>query len=114
MHAGLDRMISSSCVGGTIRLGRLLTIHYDALTLLVPALERAGAEHVCPEWEGRSRLAALEEDLRVLRARYSQDPYASAFIREGAGNLGRPLCHRRFLSRKPHHTAPCDGIRQLG
>jgi heme oxygenase (biliverdin-IX-beta and delta-forming) len=67
LHAGLDRMISSSCLGGTIRLGRLLTIHFDALTLLVPALERAGAEHVCPGWEGRSRLAALEEDLRVLR-----------------------------------------------
>ena len=69
LHARLDRMISSSCLGDPLRLGRLLTVHYDALTLLVPALERAGAEHVRPGWEGRSRLAALEEDLRVLRTR---------------------------------------------
>jgi heme oxygenase (biliverdin-IX-beta and delta-forming) len=83
LHAGLDYVISSSCVGGAIRLGRLLTIHYDALALVVPALERAGAEHVCPGWEGRSRLAALEEDLRVLRARSHRIlTHPPSFVRE--------------------------------
>jgi heme oxygenase (biliverdin-IX-beta and delta-forming) len=84
LHARLDRMVNSSCLGDTLRLGRLLTIHYDALMLLVPALERAGAEHVCPGWEGRSRLAALEEDLMVLRTR----PY-------------RPPAHRPSFAREP-------------
>jgi heme oxygenase len=83
LHAGLDCIISSCCVGGTIRLGRLLAIHYDALTLLVLALERAGAAHVCPGWEGRSRLAALEEDLRVLRTRpYRTSAHPPSFTRE--------------------------------
>lgn len=67
LHAHLDRVVNSSCLGESLSLGRLLIIHYDALALLVPALERAGAEHVYPGWEGRSRLAALEEDLRLLR-----------------------------------------------
>jgi hypothetical protein len=62
LHTRLDRLVTLSCRGDTIRLGRLLTIHYDALTLLVPALEQAGAGHLCPGWEGRSRLAALQED----------------------------------------------------
>jgi heme oxygenase (biliverdin-IX-beta and delta-forming) len=83
LHTRLDRMVNSSCLGDTLRLGRLLTIHYDALTLLVPALERAGAEHVCPGWEGRSRLAALEEDLRVLGTRPNRNPaYPLSFVRE--------------------------------
>jgi heme oxygenase (biliverdin-IX-beta and delta-forming) len=69
LHARLDRMVNLSCVGDTLRLGRFLTIHYEALTLLVPALERAGARLVYPGWDGRSRLEALEEDLRVLRTR---------------------------------------------
>jgi hypothetical protein len=63
--------------------------------LLVPVLERAGAEHVCPGWEGRSRLAALEEDLRTLGMRSNAKPVL-ALIRKGAGNLGRPLCRRGF------------------
>jgi heme oxygenase (biliverdin-IX-beta and delta-forming) len=61
--------------------GRLLTIHYDALTLLVPALERAGAEEVCRGWEGRSRLAALEEDLRALGTLPNRNPaYRPSFV----------------------------------
>jgi heme oxygenase (biliverdin-IX-beta and delta-forming) len=74
LHTRLDRLVNSSCLGDTLRLGRLLTIHYDALMLLVPALERAGVEHVCPGWEGRSRLAALEEDLRALGMRPNANP----------------------------------------
>jgi heme oxygenase len=62
-------MVGTSCVGNALRLERLLLIHYDAFTLLVPALERAGADVVCPGWDGRVRLEALEGDLRVLRAR---------------------------------------------
>jgi heme oxygenase (biliverdin-IX-beta and delta-forming) len=69
LHAHLDRVVNSSRVGEAPRLGRLLAIHYDALMLLVPALERAGAKRVYPGWEGRSRLAALEEDLRLLGVR---------------------------------------------
>jgi heme oxygenase (biliverdin-IX-beta and delta-forming) len=83
LHTRLDRLVNSSCLGDMLRLGRLLTIHYDALTLLVPALERAGAEHVCPGWEGRSRLAALEEDLRALGMRPNTNPaYPVSFARE--------------------------------
>jgi heme oxygenase (biliverdin-IX-beta and delta-forming) len=74
LHTCLDRLVNSSCLGDTLRLGRLLTIHYDALMLLVPALERAGAEHVCPGWEARSRLAALEDDLRALGMRPNTNP----------------------------------------
>jgi heme oxygenase len=83
LHTRLDRLVNSFCLGETLRLGRLLTIHYDALMLLVPALERAGAEHVCPGWEGRSRLAALEEDLRALGMRPNTNPaYPVSFVRE--------------------------------
>jgi heme oxygenase (biliverdin-IX-beta and delta-forming) len=83
LHDRLDRIVNSSCVGGTPRLGRLLTIHYDALTRLVPALEGAGAEHVCPGWEGRSRLAALEEDLMVLGTHPHRSPaHPPSFTRE--------------------------------
>jgi heme oxygenase len=83
LHTRLDRMVNSFCLGDTLRLGRLLTIHYDALTLLVPALERAGAEHLSPGWEGRSRLAALEEDLRALGTRPKRNPgYLFSFVRE--------------------------------
>jgi heme oxygenase len=83
LHTRLDRLVNSSCLGDTLRLGRLLTIHYDALILLVPALERAGAEHVCPGWEGRSRLAALEEDLRALAMRPNTHPaYPPSFVRK--------------------------------
>ena len=83
LHTRLDRLVNSSCLGDTLRLGCLLTIHYDALTLLVPALERAGAEHVCPGWEGRSRLAALEEDLRALGMRLNTNAaYPPSFVRE--------------------------------
>jgi heme oxygenase len=74
LHADLDRVVNSSSVGGALRLGRLLTIHHEALMLLVPALERAGAKHVYPGWEGRSRLAALEKDLRLLRVRPHRIP----------------------------------------
>ena len=82
LHTRLDRLVNSSCLGDTLRLGRLLTIHYDALTLLVPALERAGAEHVCPGWEGHSRLAALEEDLRTLNIRPNPNAaYPSSFVK---------------------------------
>jgi heme oxygenase len=82
-HTRLDRLVNSSCFGDTLRLGRLLTMHYDALMLLVPALERAGAEHVCPGWEGRSRLTALEEDLRALGMRPNANPaYPPSFVRE--------------------------------
>jgi heme oxygenase len=106
LHARLDKMVNSSCVGDTLRLGRLLTIHYDALTLLVPALERAGAEHVCPGWEGRSRLAALEEDLRVLRTRpyrtpahppsFARDPeiWGALYALEGSRLGNRIILHR--------------------
>jgi heme oxygenase (biliverdin-IX-beta and delta-forming) len=83
LHSRLDRLVNSSCLGDTLRLGRLLAIHYDALTLLVPALERAGAEHVCPGWEGRSRLAALEADLRALGTHPNRNPaYPPSFVRE--------------------------------
>jgi heme oxygenase (biliverdin-IX-beta and delta-forming) len=83
VHTSLDRLVNSSCLGDTLRLGRLLTIHYDALMLLVPALEGAGAEHVCPGWEGRSRLAALGEDLRALGIRPNANPvYPPSFVRE--------------------------------
>jgi heme oxygenase (biliverdin-IX-beta and delta-forming) len=83
LHTCLDRLVNSSCLGDTLRLGRLLAIHYDALLLLVPALERAGAEHVCPGWEGRSRLAALQEDLRALGMRPNTNPaYPPSFVRE--------------------------------
>jgi heme oxygenase len=83
LHTRLDRLVNSSCLGDPIRLGRLLTIHYDALMLLVPALERARAEHVCPGWEGRSRLAALAEDLRALGVRPNANPaYPPSFVRE--------------------------------
>ncbi len=83
LHARLDRMISSSCIGDPLCLGRLLTIHHDALTLLVTALERADAEHVCPGWEGRSRLTALEEDLRMLRTRPNRVPvHSPSFVTE--------------------------------
>ncbi len=83
LHDRLDRIVNSSCVGGTLRLGRVLTIHYDALTRIVPALEGAGAEHVCPGWEGRSRLAALEEDLMVLGTRPHRSPaHQPSFTRE--------------------------------
>jgi heme oxygenase (biliverdin-IX-beta and delta-forming) len=83
LHTRLDQLVNSSCFGDMLGLGRLLTIHYDALVLLVPALERAGAEHVCPGWEGRSRLAALEEDLRVLGMRPNANPaYPPSFVRE--------------------------------
>jgi heme oxygenase (biliverdin-IX-beta and delta-forming) len=74
----------------------------------VPALERAGAEHVCPGWEGRSRLAALEEDLRVLGMRPNRNPaYPPSFVREpeiwGAlyavegSRLGNRLILRRVM-----------------
>jgi heme oxygenase (biliverdin-IX-beta and delta-forming) len=83
LHSRLDRLVNSSCLGDTPRLGRLLSIHYDALMLLVPALERAGAEHVCPGWEGRSRLAALEEDLKALGMPPNRNPaYPPSFVRE--------------------------------
>ncbi len=83
LHARLDRMISSSCLGDPLRLGRLLTIHYDALTLLVPALERAGTEHVCRGWEGRSRLTTLEQDLKVFRTRSNRIPsHSPSFVTE--------------------------------
>src|SRR5262249_40898507 len=83
LHTCLDGLVNSSCLGDTLRLGRLLTIHYDALTLLVPALERAGAEHLCPGWEGRCRLAALEEDLRALGTRPNRNPgHSPSFVRE--------------------------------
>jgi heme oxygenase len=83
LHTCLDRLVNSSCLGDTLRLGRLLTIDYDALTLLVPALERAGAEHVCPGWEGRSRLAAPEGDLRALDILPNTNPaYPPSFVRE--------------------------------
>jgi hypothetical protein len=52
LHARLDGLLSSSCLGDTLRLGRLLTIHYDALMLLVPALERADAERACRDGRG--------------------------------------------------------------
>ena len=108
LHTRLDRLVNSSCLGDTLRLGRLLTIHCDALTLLVPALERAGAEHVCPGWEGRSRLAALEEDLRVLGMRPNTNPaHPPSFVREpetwGAlyavegSRLGNRIIHRRVM-----------------
>jgi heme oxygenase len=67
LHAQLDEVVNSSCLDVALGLGRLLIIHHDALMLLVPALERVGAGHVYSEWEGRSRLAALEDDLRLLR-----------------------------------------------
>jgi heme oxygenase (biliverdin-IX-beta and delta-forming) len=83
LHTRLDRLVNSSCLGDTIRLGRLLSIHYDALMLLVPALERAGAEHACPGWEGRSRLAALEEDLKALGMPPNRNPaHPPSFVRE--------------------------------
>jgi heme oxygenase (biliverdin-IX-beta and delta-forming) len=83
LHTRLDRLVTSFCLGDTIKVGRLLTIHYDALMLIVPALERADAEHVCPGWEGRSRLAALEEDLRALGIRPNANPvYPPSFVRE--------------------------------
>jgi len=83
LHTRLDRLVNSSCLGDTLRLGRLLAIHYDVLTLLVPALKRAGAEHACPGWEGRSRLATLEEDLRVLGIRPNTNrAYSPSFVRE--------------------------------
>jgi hypothetical protein len=59
LHTRRDRLVNWSCLGDTLRLGRLLTIHYDALMLVVLPLERGGAEHVCLGWEGRARLAAL-------------------------------------------------------
>jgi heme oxygenase len=68
LHARLDNMVATCCMGNTLELERLLLIHYDAFTLLVPALERAGADLLYPEWDGRTRLEALEEDLRVLGA----------------------------------------------
>jgi heme oxygenase (biliverdin-IX-beta and delta-forming) len=47
----------------------------------VPALERAGAEEVCRGWEGRSRLAALEEDLRALGTLPNRNPeYPPSFL----------------------------------
>ena len=83
LHTRLDRLVNSSCLNDTLRLGRLLTIHYDALMLLVPALERGGAEHICPGWEGRSRLTALEEDLRALGMCPNTNPaYSPSFTRE--------------------------------
>jgi heme oxygenase (biliverdin-IX-beta and delta-forming) len=83
LHTRLDRLVNSSCLGDTLRLGRLLTIHYDALMLLVPALERAGAKHICAGWEGRSRLAALEEDLLALGIRPNANPACTpTFVRE--------------------------------
>jgi heme oxygenase len=66
LHNRLDRMMNLSCAGGALGLERFLSIHYGALTVLVPALERAGADLVCPEWGARTRLEALEEDLSVL------------------------------------------------
>ncbi len=109
LHARLDGLLSSSCLGDTLRLGRLLTIHYDALMLLVPALERADAKHVCPGWEGRSRLTALEEDLRTLgmRPTNTNPAYLPSFEREpeiwGAlyavegSRLGNRIILRRVL-----------------
>lgn len=83
LHSDLDRMVNSFCAGDSLRLGRLLAIHYDALWLLVPALERAGADHVCPGWEGRSRLAAIEGDLKVLHMRpYRTYAHPPSFVRE--------------------------------
>jgi heme oxygenase (biliverdin-IX-beta and delta-forming) len=110
MHTRLDRLVYWSCLGGTLRLERILTIHYDALMLLVPALERAGAEHVCPGWEGRSRVAALEEDLRALGMRPNTNPaYPPSFVREpeiwGAlyavegSRLGNRIILRRVMER---------------
>jgi heme oxygenase (biliverdin-IX-beta and delta-forming) len=107
-HTRLDRLVNSSCLGDTLRLERLLTIHYDALMLLVPALERAGAEHVCQGWEGRSRLAELEEDLRAWGTRPKTNPvYPPSFVREpeiwGAlyavegSRLGNRLILRRVM-----------------
>jgi heme oxygenase (biliverdin-IX-beta and delta-forming) len=83
LHDELDRMVNSFCIGDSLRLGRLLAIHYDALWLLVPALERARADHVCPGWEARSRLAAIEEDLKVLHIRpYRTHAHPPLFVRE--------------------------------
>ena len=108
LHARLDRMISSSCIGDPLRLGRLLTVHYDALTLLVPVLERAGAEHLCPGWEGRSRLTALEEDLRVLHRHPNRIPahspsfvtepeiWGALYVTEGS-RLGNRIILRRVM-----------------
>jgi heme oxygenase len=110
LHTRLDGLVNSSCFGDTLMLGRLLTIHYDALMLFVPALERAGVEHVCPEWEGRSRLAALEKDLRALSLRPNTHPaYPPSFVREpeiwGAlyavegSRLGNRIILRRVIER---------------
>jgi heme oxygenase len=108
LHTRLDRLVSSSCLGDKLRLGCLLTIHYDALKLLVPALERAGAEHVCPGWEGRSRLAALEEDLRALGMRpnknlacppsFGREPeiWGALYAVEGS-RLGNRIILRRVM-----------------
>jgi heme oxygenase len=106
LHAHLDRVLHLPCVDGALRLGRLLAIHYGALTLLMPALERAGAKHVYPEWEGRSRLAALEEDLRLLGVRpdqisgrspsFAKEPeiWGALYVTEGSHLGNRVMFHR--------------------
>jgi heme oxygenase (biliverdin-IX-beta and delta-forming) len=100
----------TSCVGNTLRLERLLLIHYDAFTLLVPALERAGADLLCPGWDGRTRLEALEEDLKVLRMRpqrplthwpsFTERPeiWGALYALEGS-RLGNRIILRRVMER---------------
>jgi heme oxygenase (biliverdin-IX-beta and delta-forming) len=84
LHARLENMVSTCCIGNTLGLERLLLIHHGAFKLLAPALERAGADLVCPGWDGRTRLEALGEDLRVLRVRPQ-----------------RPLTYRPSFAKRP-------------
>jgi heme oxygenase len=66
LHERLDQTIEAKCFAAGVRLDRLLMIHHQALTAIVPALERAQARRALPGWDGPSRLSAIEADLKML------------------------------------------------
>jgi heme oxygenase len=110
LHARLDQLIEASCFGETLNLRRLLAIHHTTLGTIVPALECAGAAHLFPGWEGRSRLSALEADMAGLGAdpppridaevsfRTEQEVWGALYAIEGS-RLGNRVLLQRVMER---------------
>jgi len=109
LHSRLDRMVEAACFQEPLDLGRLLRIHHEALTAIVPALEQAGAANLFPGWEGRSRLALLEADLADLDTRPAaagnppalpdeRDVWGALYAIEGS-RLGNRVLLRRVTER---------------
>ena len=137
-HARLDQIIESLCFKDRFDLRPLLATHYEALSLVVPVLERAGAVILFPGWEGGSRLRALKHDLAVLSAegarqtmdyelslRSEQEVWGALYAVEGS-RLGNQVILRRvtedgndierqatrFLADNPKHSATWARLRE--